>query len=471
MSHFIHDDFLLTCPAAVRLYHDYAQHQPIIDYHNHLSSADIAHDRRFENIAELWLAHDHYKWRAMRANGIDERFCTGDASPKEKFLAFARSVPAMLRNPLYHWTHLELKRFFGLDVRLDESTAEFVWEECNRQLQQRPELSVQSLLRSFQVIVLCTTDDPVDSLEHHQALAKSSSCKTAVYPTFRPDWAMAVDQPELYRNWIGHLGQATSITIRSLDDLLSALTHRHEMFHQLGCRISDHGLEAIPVHDCDEQTASQIFSAALSGRAATGEEHQRFTKFILLFLARLDAAKGWTKQLHLGVWRNNSTRLFQTAGRDLGCDSMADTHLGWGLSRFLDRLDQENSLPKTIVYNLNPRDNYLVSTMLANFNDGRISGKMQFGAGWWFLDQQEGIEWQLNTLSNTSLLSRFVGMVTDSRSFMSLTRHEYFRRVLCNLLGQEIERGQLPRDWELVGGMVGNICYRNAKNYFGLNER
>jgi glucuronate isomerase len=363
MNSFIHDDFLLTSPAAVRLYHDYAQHQPIIDYHNHLSPADIATDRRFENIGELWLAHDHYKWRAMRANGIDERFCTGNASAKEKFFAFARTVPATLRNPIYHWTHLELKRFFGLDVLLDESTAELVWNECNRQLVERADLSVQSILKAFHVKVLCTTDDPVDDLEHHLALAASPSCVAAVYPTFRPDSSIAVDQPDLYRRWIEQLEQATSISIRTLDDLLNALSQRHNAFHQLGCRLSDHGLESIPTQYCDEQTANSIFINALSGRAASAEEHAQFTTFLLLFFARLDAQKGWTKQLHLGVWRNNNSRLFQLAGRDIGCDSIADTHLGQGLSHFLDTLDRENALPKMVVYNLNSRDNYLVSTL------------------------------------------------------------------------------------------------------------
>jgi glucuronate isomerase len=468
MGRFIHEDFLLNNRAAVRLYHDYAAMQPILDYHNHLSPGDIANDRRFANLYEMWLEHDHYKWRAMRANGVGEEFCTGNAPPKEKFLAFARTTPATLRNPLYHWTHLELKRFFGLDLLLNEATAEQVWHECNHQLQHRSDLSTQGILNQFRVTALCTTDDPVDRLEHHRQLKSDSRCSTAVYPTFRPDWAMSVHQPEAYRTWIGRLERLSQVAIRDLGDLLAVLRKRHDDFHELGSRLSDHGLECISANICDDQQADLIFRNALAGKAASVEEQAAFATHLLSFFARLDAEKGWTKQLHLGVWRNNNTRLFQQAGRDIGCDSMSDTNQGWGLGQWLDRLDREGKLPKVIVYNLNPRDNYLIATMLGNFSDGKIAGKMQLGSGWWFLDQQEGIEWQLNTLSNTGLLARFVGMLTDSRSFMSLTRHEYFRRILCNRLGEEIERGELPSDWDLIGTTVSNICYGNAQDFFGL---
>lgn len=468
MPPFIHDDFLLGSDSAVRLYHEFAAPQPILDYHNHLPPSDIANDRRFTDLTELWLDGDHYKWRAMRANGIDEVYCTGEAPAKERFLAFARTVPTTLRNPLYHWTHLELKRFFGLDLLLSEDTAQFVWEECNHQLRHRPELSVQGILEQFRVVAVCTTDDPVDELQFHHQLRESATCPAAVFPTFRPDWAMSVHQPEEYRSWIEKLGQRTGRRIVGLDDLLTALRKRHDAFHQLGGRLSDHGLECVPDAFCDQSAADEIFRQAMSGSPATAEDHSRFTGFLLHFLAQLDAEKGWTKQLHLGVWRNNNSRLFQQAGRDIGCDSIADTAQGWGLGRWLDRLDREGQLPKLIVYNLNPRDNYLISTMLGNFADGKQVGKLQFGSGWWFLDQREGMEWQLNTLSHTGLLSRFIGMLTDSRSFMSLTRHEYFRRVLCNLLGAEMERGELPNDWNLIGDMVARICYGNAREFLGL---
>lgn len=471
MSAFIHDDFLLSNRSAVRLYHEFAAHEPILDYHNHLSPADIANDRRFANLAELWLDGDHYKWRTMRANGIDERFCTGDAPAKEKFLAFAKTVPATLRNPLYHWSHLELKRFFGLDLLLNDQTAETVWNECNQQLRDRADLSAQGILKQFRVRALCTTDDPVDGLTYHESLRKSVSCPSRVLPTFRPDWAMSVHQPTEYRAWISKLEKISDRPIVGFQDLLMALRLRHDAFHEMGCRLSDHGLESVPTEFCNGRTADQIFCNALNGRPATPEEQAQFAGCLLHYFAQLDAEKGWTKQLHLGAWRNNNTRLFQQAGRDIGCDSIADTAQGWGLARWLDRLDREGSLPKLVVYNLNPRDNYLIATMLGNFFDGKIAGKMQFGSGWWFLDQKEGIEWQLNTLSSTGLLSRFIGMLTDSRSFMSLTRHEYFRRVLCNLLGSEMERGELPKDWNLVGELVSRICYNNAKDFLGLEEQ
>ncbi len=465
---FITDDFLLTTRAAENLYHLFAENQPIIDYHNHLSPQDIAENRRFENIFEMWLAHDHYKWRAMRANGIGEEFCTGAASPKDKFLAFARTVPQTLRNPIFHWTHLELKRYFGIDELLSEATGAAVWESCNEQIASRDDLRTQGILKNFRVTALCTTDDPADDLCFHRQLRAGVGCPTAVYPAFRPDVALAVHQPNEFNGWLKKLESVADVSIGCLADLLTALRKRHDDFHALGARLSDHGCEYVPASFCDEQTAAAIFNAARAGKTATSFEQDQFATYVLLYLARLDFEKGWTNQFHLGVWRNNNSRLFNSAGRDVGGDSMGDNLQGRTLGQFLDRLDQEGCLPKTILYNLNPSDNYLIATMLGNFQAGGTPGKMQFGSGWWFLDQKEGMRWQLNTLSQTGLLSRFVGMLTDSRSFMSFPRHEYFRRILCDLLGREMESGELPNDLAMIGELVANICYGNAKQYFGL---
>ena len=464
---FIHDDFLLSNDAAVRLYHDYAAQQPIIDYHNHLSPKDIALNRRFENLFEMWVNHDHYKWRAMRANGISEHLITGDGSPKEKFLAFAATVPYTVRNPIYHWTHLELKRFFDIDELLCESNAEAIWNECNHQIESRDELTTQGILKKFNVTALCTTDDPVDSLEYHQQVAQTDF-QTKVYPAFRPDWALFVHRPTEFVEWLSKLSRAVDRPVDTLGDLLAALRTRHDFFHSLGCRLSDHGCESVPSNFCDATTAGKIFDAAKVGTPATPEQHEQYSTFMLIELAKLDAEKSWTNQFHTGVWRNNNTRMFKEVGRDIGCDSMGDTPQGRSLGQFLDRLDQENMLPKTIVYNLNPSDNYLISTMIGNFQGGEVAGKMQFGSGWWYLDQKEGMEWQINTLSNTGLISRFVGMLTDSRSFMSFIRHEYFRRILCNMFGKDMVSGEMPNDFDFVGGVVQDICYGNAKRFLAL---
>ena len=464
---FIHDDFLLSNDAAVRLYHDYAAQQPIIDYHNHLSPKDIALNRRFENLFEMWVNHDHYKWRAMRANGISEHLITGDGSPKEKFLAFAAAVPYTVRNPIYHWTHLELKRFFDIDELLCESNAEAIWNECNHQIESRDELTTQGILKKFNVTALCTTDDPVDSLEYHQQVAQTDF-QTKVYPAFRPDWALFVHRPAEFVEWLSKLSLAVDRPVETLGDLLAALRIRHDFFHSLGCRLSDHGCESVPSNFCDATTAGKIFDAAKAGTPATPEQHEQYSTFMLIELAKLDAEKSWTNQFHTGVWRNNNTRMFKEVGRDIGCDSMGDTPQGRSLGQFLDRLDQENMLPKTIVYNLNPSDNYLISTMIGNFQGGEVAGKMQFGSGWWYLDQKEGMEWQINTLSNTGLISRFVGMLTDSRSFMSFIRHEYFRRILCNMFGKDMVSGEMPNDFDFVGGVVQDICYGNAKRFLAL---
>lgn len=465
---FIHEDFLLHSRAARRLYHAFAQSQPIFDYHCHLSPRDIAQNRQFKNLFEIWLEGDHYKWRAMRSNGVPERYCTGDAPPFEKFRAWAATVPHTLRNPLYHWTHLELKRYFGIDDLLDEQSAPRIWKKANERLA-ASELSAQGILRKFGVSALCTTDDPADDLRWHEQIA-ASGLATRVLPAFRPDKALAVDQPDAFNAWRKRLEQAANISIGNLDDLLQALRARHDFFHARGCRLSDHGLNQCFPSSCTDKAAAGIFAKTLRGRPISAEEHHQFAGYMMLFFGRLDAERGWVKQLHLGALRNNNTRLLRQLGPDTGFDSIGDFPQSGALAAYLDRLDQEKALPKTIIYNLNPADNYLLATMLGNFQDGSVPGKIQMGSGWWFLDQKEGMEWQINALSNLGLLSRFVGMVTDSRSFMSYPRHEYFRRVLCNLLGRDLENGELPGDESLLGAMVRNIAYGNARQYLAIPE-
>ena len=463
---FIHDDFLLNGEAARRLYHGYAQTEPILDYHSHLSAADLASDRRFQNLFEIWLEGDHYKWRAMRANGIPERYCTGDASPFEKFLAWAQTVPYTLRNPLYHWTHLELKRYFDVDLLLDESNAARIWTHANALLQSS-DLTARGILRKFRVRALCTIDDPCDDLSRHRLLSASEK-HFRVFPTFRPDKAFTVDLPNEFNAWLERLQAASNVDISSFDDFLDALKRRHDAFHACGARLSDHGLTHCFVTPCSAQQASAIFAKARAGTAPTNQEAEQFASYLMMFFGRLDADRGWTKQLHIGAVRNVNTRRTQELGPEKGFDSIGDWNQAEALCAFLDRLDKEHSLPKTIVYNVNPADNYVFATAIGNFQEGPIAGKIQFGSAWWFLDQKEAIEWQLNALSNTGLLSRFVGMLTDSRSFMSFPRHEYFRRVLCNLIGRDVENGELPDDEKLVGRMVRDICFNNARQYLGL---
>ena len=463
----IHDDFLLENKAARRLYQKYAAHQPIIDYHCHLPPKDVAEDRRFANLSEIWLEGDHYKWRAMRASGVPERYCTGDADPYEKFREWAKTVPHCLRNPLYHWTHLELKRYFGVDELLDEKTADKVWAQANEQLK-LPRLSAKGILGKFCVRVVCTTDDPAEPLTYHEKIA-ASGLATKVYPTFRADRVMDPHQPDVFNAWVDKLAATAGVHIAQLKDLLDALRKRHQAFHAIGGRLSDHGLDRCYAADCTDELAKSIFTKARAGTAATPDEREAFASYMMVFFGHLDAEKGWTKQLHLGARRNASSRAFTTLGRDTGYDSIGDLPQVDALGRYLDRLDQENALPKTIVYNVNPRDNYAFATMIGNFQDGSVAGKVQFGSGWWFLDQKEAMEWQLNALSNNGLLAHFVGMLTDSRSFMSYPRHEYFRRVLCNLLGREMENGELPNDEGMIGGLVEKVCYQNARQYFGLS--
>jgi glucuronate isomerase len=464
---FIHDDFLLTTRTARRLYHEYAQAEPILDYHCHLPPQDVAANRRFQDLFEIWLEGDHYKWRAMRADGVAERYCTGDASHKEKFLAWARTVPHTLRNPLYHWTHLELKRYFGIDELLDESTAPRIWEQANALLATE-ELRAHGILRKFDVKAVCTTDDPTDDLSCHRAIA-ASGLETKVFPTFRPDKAMHVHVPEVLNPWVDRLQAASNTSITTLTHFEDALKKRHDFFHRMGGRLSDHGLCHAYGEFANEHEACKIFGRARTGHAATHEEHLRFAGYLMLFFGRLDAEKGWTKQLHLGARRNNNARRYRELGPDTGYDSIGDWPQADALGSYLDRLDQDNALPKIVLYNLNPADDYLLATMIGNFQDGSIAGKIQFGSGWWFLDQKEAMQWQMNALSNCGLISRFIGMLTDSRSFMSYPRHEYFRRVLCDLFGKDMEAGEIPGDDGLVGPMIRNICYANAKQFLKLD--
>jgi glucuronate isomerase len=463
---FITEDFLLQTKTARRLYHSFAEDQPILDYHCHLPPQDLASNRQFNDLSEIWLEGDHYKWRAMRANGIDERYCTGDAPPWEKFLAWARTVPHTLRNPLYHWTHLELKRYFGIDELLDETTAQSIWDRANAMLAGE-DLRAQGILGKFKVTALCTTDDPADDLACHKAIA-ASSLSTRVLPAYRPDKALTVHKPEIFNTFVDRLAGASNIDIGGFQHFTDALRQRHDYFHSMGARLSDHGLNHCYANFCSAAHASTIFDRARQGQAASPEEHAQFASFLMLLFGHLDAEKGWTKQLHIGAYRSASTRALAEIGTDSGFDSIGDWPQLDALGAYLDKLDQENALPKTIVYNLNPADNYAVAAMLGNFQDGRIAGKMQFGSGWWYLDQKEAMQWQINALSNVGLLSRFVGMLTDSRSFMSYPRHEYFRRVLCDLLGNDIENGEAPDSDELVGPMIRNICYDNASRYLEL---
>jgi glucuronate isomerase len=463
---FITEDFLLLSEPARKLYHDYARDEPIFDYHCHLPPEEIASNRRFENLFEIWLAGDHYKWRVMRANGVPEELCTGDGSPKEKFMAWAKTVPYTLRNPLYQWSHLELKRYFGIDLLINESTAEEIWSRANARLAE-PDFCVHGILDQFKVRAICTTDDPTSTLEDHKEIRKSD-LKTRVYPAFRPDQAFRVDDPEGFGFWCEKLAEISGIATNSYNGFLDALQQRHDTFHSLGGRLSDHGLNKCPGGPCSETQAREIYDRTRSGNVASPEEKDRFSYAMMIFFGRLDAKKGWTKQIHLGALRATSTRLFNLAGHDIGADSIDDAPQAVPLSRYFNHLDSEGNLPKFILYNLNPADNYVIATMVGNFQDGSTAGKIQFGSGWWFLDQKEAMEWQMNALSNNGLLAHFVGMLTDSRSFLSYCRHEYFRRVLCNLIGTDMVNGEMPDDYDLVGEMVRRICYSNAAGFFGM---
>lgn len=465
MQSFLDENFLLQTKTAQKLFHDFGKNMPIIDYHCHLSPKDIAEDRQFDNLTRIWLEGDHYKWRAMRINGVDENFITGKASDFDKFVKWAETVPYTMRNPLYHWTHMELLRPFGIKKILKPETAKEIYDECTAKLQ-TPEFRVRGILKQMNVETVCTTDDPADSLEYHQKI-KADNFGVQVLPAWRPDKAMAVDSPEEYNAYLDKLGKVADISIENFNHLMDALRKRHAFFAGMGCSVSDHGIESFYADEFKENEVKLIFLKIRGKRRLDKQEIAIFKSAMLYHFAEMDHEKGWVQQFHYGAIRNNNSRMFRQLGPDTGYDAIGDFEVARSMAKFLDRLENQNKLTKTIVYNLNPRDNELIPTILGCFADGTIAGKMQFGSGWWFLDQKDGMEKQMTALSNLGLLSRFVGMLTDSRSFLSYPRHEYFRRILCNLLGNDIERGELPAsELDRIGEMVKDISYQNAKRYF-----
>lgn len=467
MKKFMDADFLLQTEAAKRLYHSHAAKMPICDYHCHLPPQEIAADKQWDNLGEIWLGGDHYKWRAMRTNGVSEEFVTGTKSWREKFQKWAETVPQTLRNPLYHWTHLELQRYFEIQEVLNPKTADIIFEEATAKLR-TPEYSARNLMRRMNVKLVCTTDDPADSLEYHKQIS-ASGFEIKVLPTFRPDKAMNLSDSNVWKKYIQTLEKAAGIEIKSFDSLLEAVDLRHEFFHAAGCRLSDHGVAYVPDASAASAELNAIFSKAMRGETVSQEESDVFQAMFLAAVGQMNHARGWVQQFHVGVFRNNSSRQFKVLGPDTGFDSIADYRQGPGLIRLLNRLDSTEQLAKTILYNINPADNELMATLIGNYQDGSCPGKMQWGSAWWFLDQKDGMEKQINALSALGLLSRFIGMLTDSRSFLSYPRHEYFRRILCNLIGNDVENGEIPADMELLGSMVENICFNNASEYLGVN--
>ncbi|KYZ78084.1 glucuronate isomerase [Anaerosporomusa subterranea] len=465
MKQFMDENFLLSNKTAEILYHDYAKEMPIFDFHCHLSPKEVAENKRYRNIAEIWLGGDHYKWRAMRANGVDERFITGDAPDKDKFMKWAETMTQCIGNPLYHWTHLELKRFFGIDKLLSPQTADEIWEKCN-ELLQKDEFTAQGLIKRSNVKAICTTDDPADSLEYHIALAKNTAFGVKVLPAFRPDKSFNIDK-DGFLDWIAKLANVTGKEIKTVAAVKEALLQRLEFFHQVGCRVSDHALDPIVFATATEEQANAVLQKALQGKELSELEVKQYKTHIMVFLGKQYARLGWVMQLHIGTIRNNNSRMMRLIGPDTGFDATADYTIAEPLAKFFDALDTTDELPKTILYCLNPRDNDVLSTIAGCFQGG-VPGKMQFGSGWWFNDQKDGMLKQMTTLANIGLLSRFVGMLTDSRSFLSYTRHEYFRRILCNMIGEWVENGEAPNDIELLGAMVKNICFTNAEQYFGI---
>jgi glucuronate isomerase len=464
---FLTEDFLLQNEFAKILYHDYARDLPIIDYHNHLPPSEIAQNRKFENISKIWLAGDHYKWRAMRTLGVDEKFITGSGSDPEKFQHWAQSVPYTMRNPLYHWTHMELKRYFGVENVLNGSNATEIYLHATELLQE-DDFRARALLEKMNVEVVCSTDDPIDSLAHHESYL-STGGKVEMYPAFRPDKSFAIETPQAYADYIQKLGEVVGFEIDSFGKLIEALQARVDFFHSRGCRLSDHGLENLYYSDDSQLSADTTFQKALRGTTVSPEEISHFKFEILKTLCKMYHAKGWVQQFHLGALRNTNTRMLRILGPDTGFDSIGDFDQARAMASFLNELDSSDQLAQTVLYNLNPRDNEVLATMIGNFNDGSVKGKIQFGSGWWFLDQKDGMERQINTLSNMGLISCFIGMLTDSRSFLSFPRHEYFRRILCNLFGQDVQNGELPWDEKWLGQLISDICYHNAKNYFNFS--
>ena len=468
MRTFLDENFLLQNKTAERLYHDFAKDLPIIDYHCHLPPDQIANDIKFDNLTQVWLYGDHYKWRAMRTNGVDESYCTGNKPDFDKFQKWAATVPYTLRNPLYHWTHLELKRYFGIEEILNADSSARIYNECSDKLK-TDDYSVRNLLRKMHVKVVCTTDDPTDSLEHHKRIA-DDGFEIRILPAYRPDKAMNPDDPKAFNEYVGKMETVANANIGSYNDYLDALKNRHDYFASMGCSVSDHGLEQIYAEDYSDSEIDAAFNKLRNGESLSLAENLKFRSAMLEVFAQWDHEKGWVQQYHLGALRNNNTRMMKQLGPDTGWDSIGDFSQGKSIAKFLDRLDKNNQLAKTILYNLNPSDNELMATMIGNFNDGSVPGKIQFGSAWWFLDQRDGMIKQINALSNMGLLSRFVGMLTDSRSFLSYPRHEYFRRILCNLFGEEIEHGELPADIEWTGKIIRDICYHNASDYFSWKE-
>lgn len=466
MKKFMDENFLLSNDTAVKLFHDYSKDMPIIDYHCHLNPKEILENKKFKNITEVWLYGDHYKWRAIRAYGIDEKFITGDASDYEKFMAWAKVIPMTIGNPLYHWTHLELQRFFGVYEVLNEETAPAIWEKVNALLNS-DEYRVKGLIKKSNVETICTTDDPIDSLEYHSKIKEDESFEVKVLPTFRPDKALNIDKTD-YIQYIEKLGKVHGKEIKSYDELLAALDARARFFHSVGCRVSDHAVDYVPYAETSKEQAAEAFEKVLRGEAISFEEEQRYRTYTLRFLGAIYSELGWAMQLHMNAFRNNNTRMFKLLGPDTGYDSVNDNNVAYQLSRFLDSLEVNNALPNTILYTLNPKDNYVLATTMGCFQGSGIKGKIQFGSAWWFIDNKEGMIEQMKTLANVGLLSAFVGMLTDSRSFLSYTRHEYFRRILCNLIGEWAENGEVPEDFNLLGKIVKDISYNNAKEYFAI---
>jgi len=464
---FLDENFLLETQTAQTLYHEFAKQMPIIDYHCHLPPDQIAEDKQFDNLTQIWLYGDHYKWRAMRTNGVDESYCTGNKSDYEKFVKWAETVPYTMRNPLYHWTHLELQRYFDVYDLLDGDSAKKIYDECSAKLRTK-EYSVRNLLRKMNVRMVCTTDDPVDTLEHHKKI-KEDGFEIPVLPAWRPDAAMNVSNAANFVAYVKKLEAAADVHIVFFNDFLNALRKRHDFFAEMGCTVSDHGLEQIYAEEYTEHEISAIFDKVYAGHDLNLEEQNKFRSAMLVYFAEWDHEKGWVQQYHLGAIRNNNLKALRVLGPDTGWDSIGDFPQAVALSKFLGRLINIDKLTKTILYNLNPADNALMATMIGNFNDGSAPGKIQWGSGWWFLDQKDGMTQQLNTLSNMGLLSRFIGMLTDSRSFLSFPRHEYFRRILCNLFGHDVENGELPENIAWIGKIVQDICFNNANEYFNFN--
>ena len=476
MKAFMDKDFMLQSATAQHLYHDYAAGMPICDYHCHIPPREIYENRRFDNIAQVWLGGrnpdgsyfgDHYKWRVMRSNGVPEEYITGDKPDRERFQKFAEALPMAIGNPMYHWTNLELHVFFGYDGVLNGDTAEEVWNLCNDKLQHDPKLTVRGLIEQSNVAMVGTTDDPIDSLEHHAEIAKDGSFTIKVLPSWRPDKAFNIEQAT-FNDYMAKLGEVSDTDIRRFADLQTALTKRLDHFAAHGCKVSDHALDVVMFAEANEAELDSILARRLAGETLSEHEVAQFKTAVLVFLGAEYARRGWVQQYHIGALRNNNLRQFKLLGPDVGFDSINDRPMAEELSKLLSKQNEENLLPKTILYCLNPRDNEVLGTMIGNFQGEGMPGKMQFGSGWWFNDQKDGMERQMTQLAQLGLLSRFVGMLTDSRSFLSYTRHEYFRRILCQMIGRWVEAGEAPADINLLGEMVKNICFNNARDYFAI---